>query len=122
MRYLLDKFVFVIVGCLLLTSCNQQVEVEETDEEIVDEIVREPELLFGISLDKYDFVRETIQDGWTLSHFLGSYGISGNEIYLADELSRDSAVGLNYIVAGRPFTVFTPKNDTSGKAHFIIYA
>lgn len=119
MKYLLDKFVLFFVGGLLICSCNQQAVIEE--KVVIEDEVHEPEYLFGISLDEYDFVRETVQEGWTLSHLLNPFGISGNEVYLADILSRDSLVDLKYIVSGKPFTVFIPKNDTSKKAHFIIY-
>lgn len=120
MKYWLDKafLAFFIFSLTVACSGNREpiVQVDEVTEEILEE-----KTLFGYSLSEYDAVTEEVLAGWTLSHMLSPHGISGAEIYEADLKSRDSLVDLKYIVAGRSYTVFYPKNDTNNRAHYIVY-
>jgi len=120
MKYWLDKafLAFFIFSLTVACSGNREpiVQVDEVTEEILEE-----ETLFGYSLSEYDAVTKEVLSGWTLSHMLSPHGISGAEIYEADLKSRDSLVALKYIVAGRSYTVFYPKNDTNNRAHYIVY-
>lgn len=106
----------------LLSSCNseKQEESKETAEipEEVDTVP--PRIEYGFSLDSFRVVKDTVKEGWTLSHLLLPHGISQLNINEASQASKDSTVGLNYIVAGKCFTILYPKED-SVKARYCIY-
>ena len=120
MKYWLGKLSILL--CILSIGACQNESAGVVEAEAVESIITtKPEVRFGFSLDEFDIIQDVIQEGWTLSHLFAQLGIESHEIFQADVVSRDSIVGLKYIVAGRPFTAFIPKNDTSRRAHSIIY-
>ena len=116
---------FVLALIITLVSCDvseSYEEIEYTDTSIDTTLVSQAENeLFGISLEDYSVHFDTVQSGWTLSHLLLPFGIDQYSINKTDALAKDSVVNLNYIVAGKPFTVFTLPEDTLRKAQYVVY-
>ena len=120
MKYWQSSLVVILI---LVSACTSDAKVltEDADKKSEETVVREPETKFGINIDRYTLKEGVVEEGWTLSHLLAPFGIDHTSIMKADAAGRDSLVGLKYIVAGKPFTAFIPKEDTLGKADFIVY-
>lgn len=118
MKYWHVNVIFCFVLLVITTNCSGEPKKEKG---LIEDPIKETQYAYGISLSDYDVTFSSIDDGWTLSHMLAPYGITGNDVYEADILSRDTSVQLKYIVAGKSFAIFTPKNDTLNKAHYIVY-
>lgn len=115
----------IVLSTLTLFSCNEnsqktKIPNKTSSEDTLKKITKK-ELLFGYDMDKYDIIKDTVKSGWTFSHLLSPYGISQQQINIAAENAADSLINLKYIVDGRPFTILTEKDDTSGIAKHLVY-
>jgi murein DD-endopeptidase MepM/ murein hydrolase activator NlpD len=110
----------LVVGLLvsILFSCQTEKPQKSTKKSVKHHVI---EYEYGFSLKEFNVVHDTVQQGWTLSQMMTKYGINMENIFCADELSRDSTVGMKYIVAGKPFALFTHKNDTSNRVQLLVY-
>lgn len=114
-------FAFLAVF-LILVSCETKPK-ESVEVKTVDTLVAKPsnDSLFGLSRADFDVVFDTVQSGWTLSHMLLPHNVSQYQVNLSDLKMKDSAIGLNYINVGRPFSVFYSGKDTNRVAQYVVY-
>ncbi|MEX2484150.1 MAG: peptidoglycan DD-metalloendopeptidase family protein [Brumimicrobium sp.] len=123
----MKKIITVLLGfsMLAITSCGNEKERNLTSDLVVEDTIdvkQEAEnIRFGFNLDEFDVYYDTIQRGWTLSHMLSPYGINQFDINTSAEIAKDSLVGLNYVVVGKPFMVLTEPGDTTKKAKYVVY-
>lgn len=120
------NLVYIFLGLSLLSlfgcSDSKKVHSEETEnQKDTILVVENKNIRFGFNLDEYEVHYDTIQNGWTLSHVLSPYGLDQFVINTAAEKANDSIIGLNYVLAGKPFTVLTEKGDTTNKAKYVVY-
>ncbi len=107
----------------LLSSCFETNNVLDEDNWIAEEPVFEEEnLLFNLPLDLYAVAHDTIQNGWTWGHMMLPYGANQLQVNRFAELCKDSLIGLNYLVAGKPFTVFHERLENDSLAiQYLVY-
>ncbi len=108
-----------VILLFMLISCNGSSNDESTDKDTI--IVPPPVIEYGFNLDSFHVIRDTVQNGWTLSHVLSPYGVSQWDINQAAEMAADSSVRLKYIKEGTPFMILTAIGDTSEKALYCVY-
>ncbi|HPG73251.1 MAG TPA: peptidoglycan DD-metalloendopeptidase family protein [Bacteroidales bacterium] len=90
--------------------------------EVIDEI-QEPEIemLYGIPIDSFQIVVDTVKSGETIGAIMSRYGISGLLIHKIGQMSCDS-LNLTMIHPGQKFTVFIDTSDTSSPiTKYIVY-
>jgi len=112
-----SKLVVVLLVSVLF-SCQSEKKQKAEHKPAKHHVI---EYEYGFSLKEFNVVHDTVQQGWTLSQMMTKYGIDMGNVFCADELARDSTVGMKYIVAGKPFALFTHKNDTSNKVQLLVY-
>lgn len=108
----------VLVILVSISSCGTEEKKSDATKKPLKE-VKKPTIEYGFLLDTFQVIIDTVQDGMTLSHVLGPYDVSQQQINLADIKARDQK--LNYISSGNRFTILCDKKDTSKKAWFCIY-
>lgn len=108
MRFL-NPLALILFSILLLTSCNQTKNSEQTTEPEVDVQEIEKSYLFGFDLDQYLTDHDTIKSGMTWNDLFSTFDVSQFTINKTVELLQNSKFNLKYIVAGKPFTVFKSK-------------
>ncbi len=77
--------------------------------------------LFDISLSDFNLINDTVKKGWSWGDVFLPFGISQATINEVAALAREEAIGLKYIVAGKPFSVFTQQKDTLIKTAYVVY-
>ena len=121
-------FSWLIMGALWLSvsSCesegdSQKAKKNDSDANAsIEEIVKEPTIEYGFTLDSFRVEIDTVRENQTLSHVMLPHGINQVQINTADQRSRDSLVGLKFIVPGHRYTALYNPGDTTG-AKYIIY-
>lgn len=122
MLRIFSSAVFIVVLTMGCEEKNNPVEVDLTVEPADTIENKTPDnIRFGFNLDDYEVYYDTVQNGWTMSHMLLPHGLSQYEVNVTSENARDSLVGLNYIVSGRPFMVLKDPEDTLGRAQYLVY-
>jgi murein DD-endopeptidase MepM/ murein hydrolase activator NlpD len=114
--------IFIVFSVLLvgLSGCQDPKPVEKPEikpdtTEVVDN------QRFGFDLDKHDVYLDTVRSGWTWGNLLLPFDVDQYTINITAEAAKDSAVGLKYVLAGKPFTILTRKGDTSKTIEHMIY-
>ncbi|MCH2234020.1 MAG: peptidoglycan DD-metalloendopeptidase family protein [Crocinitomicaceae bacterium] len=118
----LYSFLFSIFLITNLISCGEGKKDENVDVIKDSVIIPEPVIEYGFVLDSFDVIRDTVQQGWTMSHMFSGYDISQYEINIAAERAADSTIGLKYIKEGKPFIILKPLNDTGNVIQYCIYS
>lgn len=113
------SIVAVSLIAILFSACGGNGEKTAADRDSVQ--VKEPTIEYGFVLDSFQVIRDTVQEGWTISHMFSPYGISQYDINRSADMAADSAVGLRYIKEGNPFIILCAPGDTSQKALYCIY-
>lgn len=112
-------YLSIIVSAFNLIACSgEEKEEEQTEAEIV---IPEPVIEYGFTLDSFNVIRDTVQEGWTMSHMFQGYGLSQYDINIAAERAADSLVGLRYIKEGTPYIMLCKLGDTSANIMYCIY-
>ena len=113
----------VILIIILQFSCSEDKakETKSAESPPQKEIeIPEPKIEYGLMIDSFEVVIDTVKRDQTLSHVLLPHGINQAEINEADVKSKDSLVSLKYIAEGNKYCVLYPLNDTS-KASYCVY-
>jgi murein DD-endopeptidase MepM/ murein hydrolase activator NlpD len=120
-----------IVGfttAIYFSSCDNSNKETESVGEQQDVVInpedtmppREPIYEYGFCLDSFTTNQGKIKKNWTLSHLLLPYGVSQAKINKADQMARDTAVGLKYVKAGKKYTMLNTL-DTLRLPQYCIY-
>lgn len=99
---------------LLFYGCkNKNVQQEEVEEEVV------VETRYGIPIDDWKIISDTVRNGDYLGTILSRYGISGA---LVDRIAkmRDS-IDYTQIAVGKLYSVFVSPDDTLNRAKIFVY-
>ncbi len=113
---------FTCAFLTLLYSCtNDKIpnDTAQIDDNVAIENVADS--IFGFSKTDVEIYFDTVKEGWTLSHMLLPYNVSQYQVNLSDLKMKDSTVGLNYVVAGKPYAVVYAVGDTSKTARYVVY-
>ena len=76
---------------------------------------------FDISLNEYTLINDTVKKGWSWGDVFLPYGVSQVKVNELAEQAKAEEIGLKYIVAGKPFSVFTKQVDTLVKTAYVVY-
>lgn len=122
--YILIAIVVLATSFLFYKIISEPVSLDEDDEnyEVADTSAHKPkEYLYGFDLDSFSVIKSTIKSGQTFSDVLGLYGVNYNTIV---ELEHNNTTTFNarYIIAGKPYTVFTRKNTNQNAAYMVYEA
>lgn len=123
-RVIMKSFhaVFILIAALLLaTSCSQSKKVKVEDLSLIDTVEIKQDLLFGFDLSKYDVEFDTVEQGWTWNNLFEAFEVNQYTINTTAERLKDSLIGLKYILAGKPFMTFRPKDDTHPAPTYLVY-
>lgn len=121
MKSLHSLFIFLFAAALI-TACSPSKKVKSETVATIDttEVVKK-DLLFGFDLDQYEVQYDTVQQGWTWNNLFEAFEINQYTINTTAERLKDSLIGLKYILAGKPFMTFKPKEDTSSAPTYLVY-
>lgn len=101
---------------------NGQISDNNTSTATIDEeVVREPELLYGIGIEGYNIANDTIRSGESLGVILGRRGISAAKV---DKLDKMKVEGFSprSIRADNAYTTFTRTvTDSTGSREVLDY-
>lgn len=118
----LITLLFSIVVSLLFSSCNNTPNSSDTlMSGNIDTIHVEEQLLFGVDLTKYEVVFDTVKTGWTWNHLFNSFDISQYSINQVVDRLTDNIFGMKYIIAGKPFAIFKPKDALDDTPSMLVY-
>ncbi|MCF0207642.1 MAG: peptidoglycan DD-metalloendopeptidase family protein [Bacteroidales bacterium] len=119
MKIFSEKYIipFVLLGSLLVNACQQK-PAEEVVEETVVEVPKE--MRFGIVVEDWRIVEDTVKSGDLLSTIFNKYGISNSATDKVVKLSHDS-IDYTRISIGRPYSVFVSPQDTTDNAKILVY-
>lgn len=121
LKSILTRVYFLFTG-LLIASCGSKNDIYADNltgaafEEIKEELT-----LFNIPKSDYTIIQDTVKKGWSWGDVFLPFGISQVTINKVAEIAKNEPIGLNYIVAGKPFNVFTSTKDTLNKTAYIVY-
>lgn len=91
------------------------------DQTSIDTVEVKKDLLFGFDLAKYDVEFDTVQKGWTWNKLFEAFDVNQYTINTTAERLKDSLIGVKYILAGKPFMIFRPKDKKSAKPSYLVY-
>ncbi len=114
---------FIVLGALLailFLKYSTQKDIPADSEEISEKNV-EPKTKYGIPVDSFIVVYDTVHHGNTLSDLLTPYQVNLSTIDKIGKMSNDS-FRIDRIRAGQPYTVFC-KEDTASEliASYLVY-
>ena len=114
---------FLFFLAITICSCDNNISNEDNHiEPFIDSLkITEANIEFGFDFDRFQVIRDTVQNNWTLSHMLTPYGVSQFNINTSAKLAADSLIGLKYITSGKPFIILADLNDTARTAQYCIY-
>lgn len=111
----------LIVAAFFATSCNQSKQVNIEEQVFIDTVEVKKDLLFGFDLAKYDVEFDTVQKGWTWNNLFEAFEVNQYTINTTAERLKDSLIGVKYILAGKPFMIFRPKDKESATPTYLVY-
>lgn len=111
----------LVFAALFATSCSQSKKVKMEDQTSIDTVEVKKDLLFGFDLAKYDVEFDTVQKGWTWNKLFEAFDVNQYTINTTAERLKDSLIGVKYILAGKPFMIFRPKDKKSAKPSYLVY-
>jgi len=83
--------------------------------------VTPPQTLYGIRVQDYQIIVDSVRQGETIGSILSKYGISGVLIHRIGQMSSDS-INLTMIHVGQKYTVFIDTlSDTVPKTKYLVY-
>lgn len=124
-KKLLAALLVAVLSALIIVFYFIFAGQEQTDTptlEVADlqiEEIKEPEYLFGISLEDYDVFQGTIKRNQTFSDLVAPYHVDLSDIYLIDKMSRD-VHSVRRLVPRKDYAVFYSQ-DSIKKAAFFVY-
>jgi hypothetical protein len=103
----LKKLSYLLLLGLSLTACKQEKETREISEvKVVEEAPVHKE--YGMVLNDYEVVRDTIRSGDYFGGILNSHGVSSAKVY---EITQNVSETLNptRLVVGKPYVILKVK-------------
>lgn len=106
---------------LIRNKLNDVVPVSTAPDKNADKEIPEPQTKYGIPVDSFRIVFDTIKTGNTLSDLLVPYKVSPVLIDQIGKISCDT-FRIDKIRAGRPYALFCRGDSLSGlQAHYMVY-
>lgn len=94
-------------------------ENQSNEDNLQEELVKEPELLYGIDIEGYTIENDTVRLGETIGGILGRRGISAVMVDRLDKASKD-IFPLRQIRADNAYTTFTRNYSDSLGEHSVV--
>ena len=117
------KFPKLITATMLLlmgVACGGgSSENQSNEDNLQEELVKEPELLYGIDIEGYTIENDTVRLGETIGGILGRRGISAVMVDRLDKASKD-IFPLRQIRADNAYTTFTRNYSDSLGEHSVV--
>ncbi len=120
---MIKQIVTLFSFLILFTACvskDKEIEKNQSVEDSVKEVL-EPERLYGIEIEPYEIVQNTIKQNQTIGDIFGNQNIAYNLVLKASGL--DSIFDIRKIKTGNLISYLFTKNDTSSirKPKYIVY-
>lgn len=107
---------FAIVIAVVLIFCLKNNRAGSEEPPIEEKPI---ETRFGIPIDGWNIIVDTVRDGDYLSTILGKYGIS---MSMVDKIAHmKDSVDYTRISVGRPYSVFAEQDDSLNTARYFVY-
>ena len=87
---------------------------------VSEEETAAPALMYGIEYEKYDVMTDKVRDGQTLSHIMGSLGVSPAMIDRVDRTSRP-VFDMRRMRAGNTYAAFLEHDSLGQRLHHFVY-
>ena len=117
------KYISTLLLVLLVAGCGGGSAETKSENSVVEEVVA-PTLLYGIDIDGYEIVNDTVRMGETVGGILGRRGISAVTVDRLDKASKE-IFPLRKIRADNAYTTFTRSYTDSLGEHtsldYIVY-
>ncbi len=114
-------FVVVCISIALFYACSQSQNAEIDTTGLVKIKKPQKSLLFGFDLSQYEVAYDTVQQGWTWNDLFAAFDVEQYEINKTVQRLKDSLIGLKYMVAGKPFAMFTKKDEKNDAPTHLVY-
>ena len=112
------KHISALLLLLIAVGCGGGSAVKESENNVVEEVV-EPVYLYGINIDGYEIVNDTVRMGETVGGILGRRGISAVTVDKLDKESKD-IFPLRKIRADNAYTTFSRSYTDSLGEHSVL--
>lgn len=112
---------YTTVLLLLITifyACKEE-KATETPEVIVEEVIPEPDIKYGLNFDNYKIINDTIKSGESFGIILDRHHVFYPKINEISTTIKDT-FDVRKVRAGKPYTILASK-DTSEIAKIFIY-
>lgn len=113
----MKKLSYLLLLGLSLTACKQEKETREISEvKVVEEAPVHME--YGMVLNDYEIVRDTIRSGDYFGGILNTHGVSSAKVY---EITQNVSETLNptRLVVGKPYVILKTRDSVSTPEFFI---
>lgn len=101
------------------TGCGNKGD-GSSDSTVSEEEITAPNLMYGIEYEKYDVMTDKVRDGQTLSHIMGSFGVSPAMIDQVDRTSRP-VFDMRRMRAGNTYTAFIEHDSLGHRLRHFVY-
>ncbi len=113
------KIFLLAVVSILTTSCSWFAPSTESQQEVEESVVEEPNREYGILSDDYTITRDVIAQGETMGKILNAHGVSAVDIDRLDKVSAD-IFSLRKIRGGNSYSTFI-RQDSTQKLDYLVY-
>lgn len=115
--------VSLVIGLVSFSSLKSSETAKQRPEPSAENtpVRKEIPRQFGLPLDSFNVHTKNVQRNEFLAGILQEYEISPSDIAVLSERSRE-VYDVRKIAAGRPYTVFCPKDNPSKAAYFVYQA
>ncbi|MBQ5648486.1 MAG: peptidoglycan DD-metalloendopeptidase family protein [Alistipes sp.] len=120
MKRILYISIAVFATLPLLFSCTSNRENNQQEEQVVEEVKKEPTIIYDIVADDYTVEKKEVQSGESWSTILDSYGITVLKVLRLEELAKDICP-LSDIKAGNKYTTFTRRDSVATRLDYLVY-
>jgi len=110
-------FISLLTGFLSFSAFDSDKSTPLLPNHLLPEITESPKR-FGLALDSFDIVNETIHRNEFLSDLLGKYQVDPVTINTLVEKSKP-VFDVRKIAAGKPYTILTAKNNPAKAVYFV---
>ena len=114
--------IFVIIALILIgigiTVFTKLQQPSDNQEVIIPDIIRQTK--YGLYIEDWNILEDTVKSGDFLGIILNKYGISSLQIHKISKQNSDT-FKVTTIHTGQPFFVFCDKDDTLRNAKYFVY-
>ncbi|CAM1341711.1 M23 family metallopeptidase [Tenacibaculum amylolyticum] len=113
------KYTTVLLLFITIFYACKEEKATETPEVVVEEVIPEPEIKYGLNFDNYKVINDTIKSGESFGIILDRHHVFYPKINEISTTIKDT-FDVRKVRAGKPYTILASK-DTSEIAKIFIY-